>query len=92
MTKGEWREERKEVEKVREVPRKGCCNHCPCKCLYLGSSGWIATAVSPNIVSGRVVETTISEPSGTYEKKKRRKRKKEKEEEVEEKRRQSEGK
>jgi hypothetical protein len=29
---------------------------------YLGSSGWTATAVSPSIVSTRVVATTISSP------------------------------
>mmetsp|Transcript_25038 Transcript_25038/g.68035 ORF Transcript_25038/g.68035 Transcript_25038/m.68035 type:complete len:224 (-) Transcript_25038:1634-2305(-) len=40
----------------------GCTANLPCRCLYLGSSGWTATAVSPSMVSGRVVATTISPP------------------------------
>mmetsp|Transcript_34107 Transcript_34107/g.77031 ORF Transcript_34107/g.77031 Transcript_34107/m.77031 type:complete len:265 (+) Transcript_34107:2325-3119(+) len=41
---------------------KGCSTHLPCRCLYRGSSGWTATAVSPSMVSRRVVATTISSP------------------------------
>ncbi len=39
---------------------KGCTRSLPWRCVYLASSGWTATAVSPSIVSGRVVATTIS--------------------------------
>mmetsp|Transcript_17325 Transcript_17325/g.36732 ORF Transcript_17325/g.36732 Transcript_17325/m.36732 type:complete len:226 (+) Transcript_17325:2115-2792(+) len=46
----------------------GCLRKRPCSCLYRGSSGCTATAVSPSIVSGRVVATTSSssEPSTLY--------------------------
>mmetsp|Transcript_7328 Transcript_7328/g.12633 ORF Transcript_7328/g.12633 Transcript_7328/m.12633 type:complete len:200 (+) Transcript_7328:2154-2753(+) len=41
-------------------PLMGWITNLPCMWVYLGSSGWTATAVSPNMVSGRVVATTIS--------------------------------
>ena len=40
--------------------KKGCINSLPIKSLYLSSFGWTATAVSPSIVSIRVVDTIIS--------------------------------
>lgn len=40
--------------------QKGCSTIFPFKWWYLGSSGWTATAVSPSIVSIRVVATTTS--------------------------------
>ncbi|RUS71313.1 hypothetical protein EGW08_020921, partial [Elysia chlorotica] len=43
----------------------GCCTNFPWRCAYLGSSGWTATAVSPSIVSIRVVATTISSSGQT---------------------------
>ena len=44
----------------------GCRTIRPIAAPYRGSSGWTATAVSPSIVSGRVVATTISpEPSAS---------------------------
>mmetsp|Transcript_6391 Transcript_6391/g.18101 ORF Transcript_6391/g.18101 Transcript_6391/m.18101 type:complete len:212 (-) Transcript_6391:910-1545(-) len=41
-------------------PFTGCLTCLPCRWAYLGSSGWTATAVSPSMVSIRVVATTIS--------------------------------
>mmetsp|Transcript_11929 Transcript_11929/g.51181 ORF Transcript_11929/g.51181 Transcript_11929/m.51181 type:complete len:300 (+) Transcript_11929:1732-2631(+) len=40
-------------------PLNGCTSILPCACVYRASSGCTATAVSPSIVSGRVVATTI---------------------------------
>ena len=39
--------------------RNGWTTFLPRRCLYRSSSGWTATAVSPSIVSTRVVATTI---------------------------------
>src|SRR5258706_5091317 len=38
---------------------KGCLTNLPWRCLYRESLGWTATAVSPSMVSGRVVATMI---------------------------------
>ncbi|CAM5661342.1 hypothetical protein SALBM135S_04862 [Streptomyces alboniger] len=47
---------------VRSVSGSLIC--LPTRCLYRSSSGWTATAVSPSIVSARVVATTmVSSPS-----------------------------
>ena len=44
----------------------GCRTIFPILALWRGSSGWTATAVSPSIVSGRVVATTTSpDPSAS---------------------------
>lgn len=40
--------------------QKGCSTIFPFRCWYLGSAGWTATAVSPSIVSIRVVATITS--------------------------------
>ncbi len=50
-----WHSEREGGQDLREAAHRG-------------SSGWMATAVSPSIVSGRVVATTISPspPSSRY--------------------------
>lgn len=40
--------------------QKGCSTIFPFRCWYLGSAGWTATAVSPNMVSIRVVATITS--------------------------------
>mmetsp|Transcript_3935 Transcript_3935/g.9912 ORF Transcript_3935/g.9912 Transcript_3935/m.9912 type:complete len:211 (+) Transcript_3935:1809-2441(+) len=44
-------------------PSTGCTTNFPCRCLYLSSSGWMATPVSPSMVSMRVVATTTSPSS-----------------------------
>ena len=43
-------------------PVSGRSTVLPIRCLYRGSSGWTATAVSPSIVSGRVVATCRTSP------------------------------
>ena len=43
-------------------PVSGSSTVLPIRCLYRGSSGWTATAVSPSIVSGRVVATCRASP------------------------------
>ena len=47
-------------------PLNGCRSVLPCTAAYRGSSGCTATAVSPSIVSGRVVATTISPSPEAY--------------------------
>ena len=44
-------------------PTKGSTAYLPIRSLYRSSSGCTATAVSPSIVSGRVVATTMARPS-----------------------------
>ncbi len=44
---------------------RGWMAHLPCRCRYLESSGWTARAVSPHIVSGRVVATSTVPPPST---------------------------
>ncbi len=43
-------------------PRMGRTSVRPIRSRYRSSSGWTATAVSPSIVSGRVVATTTPAP------------------------------
>lgn len=48
--------------------QKGCSTIFPFRCWYLESAGWTATAVSPSIVSIRVVATITSSSKGQKEK------------------------
>ena len=61
----ELRVDQDRVGDDRELPvTSGCLSILPIFAWWRGSSGWTATAVSPSIVSGRVVATTTSpEPS-----------------------------